>query len=180
MIADIWGVMAGATKSRNAFRLEHVIEAPDTGDVDFRRVENRLSARDRRTIYVNGGVRGKAAPSLVKVEDVRVERRACRIFSEGVVDADKETGKLSLQVDRAAGGPIRIEILGAVVKTLGCEDAAFEIDNFLLLRSGGSRIRLCVTECCVHRLTGQVGLTSIPHDCAQEIQIGRGKWAAVN
>src|SRR6516165_4079341 len=110
MIADIWGVMAGATKSRNAFRLERVIEAPDTGDVDFRRVENRLSARDRRTIYVNGGVRGKAARSRVKVEDIRVERRGSGIFSDWIIDAVKEPGKLSLQVDRGAGGPIRIEI----------------------------------------------------------------------
>jgi hypothetical protein len=59
---------------------------------------------------------------MKKVEDVRVERRACRI--EGVVDADKETGKLSLQVDRAAVGPNRIEILCRVVKTLRCEQGA--------------------------------------------------------
>ena len=165
MIADVWGVMAGAAKTT------HVIETSDTLNVDFRGVEKRLSPRDRRT----SAVTGKAAPSLIKVEDGRGE-----ILSEWIVDADKETGKLSLQVDRAAGGPIRIEILGAVVKTLGCEDAAFEIYNFPLLRRGGRRIRLRVTECCVYRLTGQVGLTSIPHDCAQETQVGRGKRAAVN
>jgi len=91
----------------------------------------------------------------------------------------------------ASLGPKRIEILGRVVKTLGGEEAAFEIYNFLLL---GSRragcIRLRVTECCVYRLTLQAGLTSVPHDCVsfgfvsvfgiQETQVGRGKWAAVN
>ena len=111
MIADIWGVMAGATKSRNAFRLEHVIEAPDTGDVDFRGVENRLSARDRLTIYVDAALPGKVAPSLIKVEDVRVE---CR--TEWIVDAGKEVGKLSLQVDGASRGSIGMEIFCRIAR----------------------------------------------------------------
>ena len=175
MIADVWVVMAGATKT------SHVIETSDTGDVDFRGVENCLSARDRLTIYVDAALPGKVAPSLIKVEDVRVE---CR--TEWIVDAGKEVGKLSLQVDGASRGPKRIEILCYIVETLGGEEAHFEIYNFLLLGSGrAGPIRLCVNDRCVYRLTLQAGLTSIPHDCIcfvfdQETQVGRGKRTTVN
>src|SRR6516225_5973229 len=112
MIADVWVVMAGATKT------SHVIETSDTGDVDFRGVENRLSARDRLTIYVDAALPGKVAPSLIKVEDVRVE---CR--TEWIVDAGKEVGKLSLQVDGASRGSIGMEIFCRIVEILGGEEA---------------------------------------------------------
>jgi hypothetical protein len=47
MISDVGRVMAGATKSGNAGDLENVVEAPNSGDVDFCRVEDLLTARNR-------------------------------------------------------------------------------------------------------------------------------------
>src|SRR5207253_886142 len=82
--------------------------------------------------------------------------------------------------DRAARSPIGIEILRRVIHALGCKEAVFEIYNLLLLRGRWRRIRLCVAECCVHRLAEQTGFTPIPHDRAQEPQVGRGKRAPVN
>ena len=176
MIADVRVIMAGATKTT------HVIETSDAANVDLRGVENRLSPRDRLTIYFNGAITGRAGPNLEEVEDVPVE-----VLSEWIVDAGKEVSKLSWQVDRASLGPKRIEILGRVVKTLRGEETDFEIYNFLLLGSRRTgRIRLRVTERCVYRLTLQAGFTSIPHDCVsfgfvsifgiQKTQVGRGKW----
>ena len=46
MITDVWGVMTGAAKTRNTLDSKHVIKTPDTGNVDLRCVEKRLSARD--------------------------------------------------------------------------------------------------------------------------------------
>ena len=111
MIADVWGIMAGPAKAGNTLRSKHVIESDNTCNVDLCTVENRLSAGDRRAIFVDATRPGKAVPSLEKVEDVWAKLRACRILSEGIVDADKEAGKLSLQCHRAAGRSIGIEIL---------------------------------------------------------------------
>jgi len=87
---------------------------------------------------------------------------------------------LCLQSDGAARRPVGIEIFRRLIHVLGCEEPAFEIYNLLLLRRRWRRVRLGVTECCVHRLTEQAGFTPIPHDGAQETQIGRRQRAAVN
>ena len=79
MIADVWAVMAGATKTGNTRDSKRVIETSDTRNVDLRGVEKRLSARDRLTIFVDATRTREAAPSLKKVEDIGVKRRACRI-----------------------------------------------------------------------------------------------------
>jgi hypothetical protein len=96
MIADVWGVMAGPAKAGNALRSKHVIEPRNTCNVDLCTVENRLAAGDRCAIFVDAAGSGKAVPSLEKVEDVWRKLRACWILSEGIIDADKETGELSL------------------------------------------------------------------------------------
>ena len=62
MIADVRVVMAGAAKTRKRLS-KYVIDASNTRDVDCRGVENRLSARDRLTIYLNGAFTGRATPS---------------------------------------------------------------------------------------------------------------------
>jgi hypothetical protein len=36
MITDVWGIMAGAAKTGNTRGSKHVIEAPDTRNVDLR------------------------------------------------------------------------------------------------------------------------------------------------
>ena len=79
MIADVRGVVTGATKAGNTRNSKHVIETADTRNVDLRGVEKRLSTGDRLTIVVNAARSRKAAPSLKKIEDIGIKRRACRI-----------------------------------------------------------------------------------------------------
>src|SRR6201988_767371 len=96
MVPDIGRVVASAAETRNTLEVEVVVEAGDSGDIDVRIVENLLAAGDRLALreVIPGG---QPKPGPVEIEDLRRELGAGWVMPEGVVDADKETGKLQRQ-----------------------------------------------------------------------------------
>jgi hypothetical protein len=59
-----------------------------------------------------------------------------------------------------------------VVENLRSEDTRFKTDDLLLLRGGGTGIRLGMDKCGIDRLLRKGRLATIPHDGSEKSQIG--------
>jgi hypothetical protein len=102
-----------------------------------------------------------------------------RILPQRVVHTDEEIRQLQRECNRTAGAAIGSQAARLIVEGLGGEYAAFECDNLGQLRGGGRRTGLRVTERGIGRLAGQTGLPAIPHDRAQEAEIGGRQRAPI-
>src|SRR5579872_4627131 len=91
MIADIGRVVASAAESRKVFDPKRIVDARNARNVDVRRVEHLLAARNRPMVLDIVLVEtSRAQPRSVDIENVGRERQAGWIFSEWIVHADEE------------------------------------------------------------------------------------------
>src|SRR5262249_6856010 len=135
MIADIGCVMTGPTEPGNVRRVEHVVEACDTRNIDFGLVEQALATGDRPATrcFLILALQARPHGARVEAEDSRVEGCAFGIQSQWIIDADEELGELQRERDGSAACTSGLQLTSFVVEDLSGEDAGLEIDDLCLL-----------------------------------------------
>src|SRR5438876_301370 len=83
MIADVRLITAGAAEPGNASLVEHIIQPSDTGNVDFRGIEQLLTPRDRLARPTDTAVPVQLVPCIVQFECFWGEGCSGPIVSEG-------------------------------------------------------------------------------------------------
>jgi hypothetical protein len=123
MVPDIGPIVTGTAEAKDARLVERVIQPGNSGNIDLRRVEKLLAARDRLTTVTLWTVSEQISPIAVEVKNLWGERRSRWIVAQRIVDADEELRLFLGQRDWAAMCTPAEEIFACAIEYLRGENA---------------------------------------------------------